>query len=126
MAGATQVLIVEDDQDTREMIERFLELEGFAVRSAPNGAAALASLQRHGRPSVIVLDLMMPVMNGWQFREAQRQDSRLADIPVVVVTAAGPHAQLPPIDADAWLPKPLDFDRLLVTIDTLSRGSAGA
>ena len=114
-----QVLVVEDDRDTREMLERFLELEGFAVRTADNGEAALASLQRDGRPSIILLDLMMPVMNGWQFREAQRQQPHLADIPVVVVSAAGASTQLPPIHADAWLPKPVDFDRLLDTIGTL-------
>jgi CheY-like chemotaxis protein len=114
-----QVLVVEDDLDTREMLERFLELEGFAVRTAANGEAALASLQREGRPSVILLDLMMPVMNGWQFREAQQQQPHLADIPVVVVSAAGASSQLPPIQVDAWLPKPVDFDRLLDTIGTL-------
>ena len=120
-----QVLVVEDDLDTREMLERFLELEGFAVRTAANGEAALASLQREGRPSVILLDLMMPVMNGWQFRDAQRRQPQLADIPVVVVTAAGAQSRLPPIEADAWLSKPLDFDRLLDTIGTLSASRGG-
>ena len=119
MTAAPQVMIVEDDRDTREMLEHFLELEGFAVRTAVNGAAALESLRHGHRPQVILLDLMMPVMNGWQFREAQRRQPQLADIPVVVVTAAGPRADIPPIDADAWLSKPVDLDRLLHTLADL-------
>jgi CheY-like chemotaxis protein len=123
--SARHILVVEDDHDTREMIEQFLAMEGFAVRTASNGEAAMTSLLRDGRPSVILLDLMMPVMNGWQFREAQRRQPQLADIPVVVVSAAGPPSRLPPIQADAWLSKPLDLDRLLETIGTLSAARGG-
>jgi len=65
---------------------------------------------------VILLDLMMPVMNGWQFRALQQQRPDLASIPVVVVTAAGARTQIPAIDADAWLSKPVDFDELLEAI----------
>jgi len=109
-------MIVEDDPDTREMLERFLELEGFDVRTAPNGAAALESLRTRGKPCVILLDLMMPVMNGWQFREVQVRHPDFAEVPVVVVTAAGPRGEIPGIDADGWLSKPVDFDKLLETI----------
>jgi CheY-like chemotaxis protein len=118
------VMIVEDDHDTREMLGRFLELEGFEVRTAANGELALEALREQGRaPSVILLDLMMPVMNGWQFREKQARDPRFSRIPVVVVTAAGPRDDIPEINADAWLSKPVDFDRLLATIDSLCRKS---
>ena len=115
------MLIVEDDRDTREMLGRFLELEGFEVRTASNGQAALDTLHQHDDvpPCVIILDLMMPVMNGWQFREIQKTDPDLAEIPVVVVTAAGPRDDIPSITADAWLSKPVDFDRLLATIGPL-------
>jgi len=113
---AIQVLIVEDDRDTREMLEHFLELEGFAVRTAANGEAALATLRSGDRPCVILLDLMMPVMNGWQFRAAQTQDPAFAAIPVVVVTAAGSRTEIPTIAADGWLPKPVDLERLLETV----------
>ena len=115
------MLIVEDDRDTREMLGRFLELEGFEVRTACNGQAALDTLHQHDEvpPCVIILDLMMPVMNGWQFREIQKTDPHLAEIPVVVVTAAGPRDDIPSITADAWLSKPVDFDRLLATIGPL-------
>jgi CheY-like chemotaxis protein len=114
-------MIVEDDRDTREMLGRFLELEGFDVQSAANGDLALQALQGDHKPCVILLDLMMPVMNGWQFREAQQQDPGLASIPVVVITAAGPRQEIPPISADGWLSKPVDFDRLLATIVPLCR-----
>lgn len=112
------VLIVEDDRDTREMLGRFLELEGFEVQTAANGELALQVLQDE-RPSVIILDLMMPVMNGWQFRVAQQSDPNLSQIPVVVVTAAGVREDIPAINADGWLSKPVDFDRLLATIGPL-------
>ena len=113
------VLIVEDDRDTREMLGRFLELEGFHVQTAANGELALAVLQAEEPPSVIILDLMMPVMNGWQFRVAQQSDPNLSQIPVVVVTAAGVRDDIPAINADGWLSKPVDFDRLLATIGPL-------
>lgn len=118
------VLIVEDDRDTREMLGRFLELEGFDVRTAANGKSALDALRGDaGDASVIVLDLMMPVMDGWQFRQHQARDPRLADIPVVVVTAAGPRDAIPPIDAHGWISKPVDLDRLLETIAPLCERS---
>ena len=113
------VMIVEDDRDTREMLGRFLELEGFDVRTAANGQLALDALQEQAEPCVILLDLMMPVMNGWQFREQQVRDPRFSRIPVVVVTAAGPRDDIPEIKADGWLSKPVDFDRLLATIGSL-------
>lgn len=110
------VLIVEDDPDTREMLGRFLELEGFDVQTAANGELALKVLQDEEPPSVIILDLMMPVMNGWQFRNVQQSDPNLSQIPVIVVTAAGVREDIPAINADGWLSKPVDFDRLLATI----------
>jgi CheY-like chemotaxis protein len=111
-----RVLIVEDDRDTREMLGRFLELEGFHVTTAQNGREALDTLRANDGACVIVLDLMMPIMDGWQFRAVQKQDPDLSRIPVVVVTAAGPRDAVPRIDADAWLPKPVDLDALLDAI----------
>jgi CheY-like chemotaxis protein len=116
------ILVVEDDPDTREMLERFLQLEGFDVRTAANGQLALQALQADSALCVILLDLMMPVMNGWQFRQAQAQDPKLSRIPVVVVTAAGSRDDIPAIEADGWLSKPVDFDRLLATIAPLCSG----
>jgi len=106
------VMIVEDDRDTREMLERFLELEGFEVRTAANGQLALDALQADGMPCVILLDLMMPVMNGWEFRAELDADPHLKNLPVVVISAAGREV-LESAHAAAYLPKPIDIDALL-------------
>jgi CheY-like chemotaxis protein len=109
------VFIVEDDVDTREMLGRFLELEGYQVESAPNGKAALEQLDAGAPACVILLDLMMPVMDGWQFRREQAQHAALADIPVIVVSAAG-EERIRKIEADAYLSKPVDLDELLAQV----------
>ena len=83
------ILVVEDNDDVREMMTVTLELEGHEVYTAANGRQALAQLENGLRPCVILLDLMMPVMNGWEFRSALQRDERFKDIPVVVVSAAG-------------------------------------
>jgi len=106
------VLIVEDDLDTREMLGRFLELEGYNVETAENGKRALERLGSGVGACVILLDLMMPVMDGWQFRQEQIRDGSLADIPVIVVSAAG-RERLEKIQANAYLSKPVDLDELL-------------
>ena len=80
------MLVVDDDRDIRELLVELLASEGYAVASAADGRRALAEA-RATRPDVILLDLMMPVMSGWEFREAQLRDPELAGIPVVVVTA---------------------------------------
>jgi CheY-like chemotaxis protein len=109
------VFVVEDDADTREMLCRFLELEGYRVESAPNGRLALEKLSAGTPASVILLDLMMPVMDGWQFRREQVQRAALASIPVIVVSAAG-RERIAQIDADAVLSKPVDLDELLARV----------
>jgi len=97
------------------MMRAMLDAEGFEAAVAPNGRAALDALRDQPRPHVILLDLMMPVMDGWRFRECQKQDPDLADIPVIVVTAA-PDSVLRGLSATAILHKPLDFDSLLETV----------
>jgi CheY-like chemotaxis protein len=114
------VLIVEDDLDTREMLGRFLELEGFKVETAENGKRALERLGSGVGACVILLDLMMPVMDGWQFRQEQIRNSALADIPVIVVSAAG-RERLEKIQADAYLSKPVDLDELLGCVTQFCR-----
>ena len=114
------VFIVEDDADTREMMGRFLELDGYHVESAANGKQALERLGGVTKPCVILLDLMMPVMDGWQFRREQVQDKTLSKIPVIVVSAAGREG-LERIHANAYLPKPVDLDELLQRVTEYCR-----
>lgn len=107
------VLLVDDDHDVRESMADALQDAGFRVQEAPDGAAALVIL-REGSPlpDVIVLDLMMPVMDGWQFREAQSRDARLAQVPVIVVSAMTQSARPLPGVA-AFLKKPVSLEQLL-------------
>ena len=84
------ILLVDDDPDIRSAVKEFLHHEGFTVVPAPNGADALNTLRTGFRPNVIVLDIMMPVMDGWDFRAAQLADPSLRDIPVIVISASQP------------------------------------
>jgi CheY-like chemotaxis protein len=109
-----RVLIVEDDPDLRAMIDQLLFLEGFDTITAENGLVALDVLSKPPRPHVILLDLMMPVMDGWRFREQQRRNAAVADIPVVVLSAVAERAAN--FDAVALLAKPLNIDRLVKVV----------
>ena len=109
------VFIVEDDADTREMLGKFLELEGYHVEVAINGRQALERLTEGLEASVIVLDLMMPVMDGWQFRREQARDASLASIPVIAMSASG-RERLERFDAQCYMTKPLDLEELLARI----------
>ena len=119
--SAPMVLIVEDDPDTREMLGKFLELEGFQVDTAANGQLALEKLQAGANVGVIVLDLMMPVMDGWEFRKRQLADERLSRIPTIVVSAAG-RDRMAQVTADAYLAKPIDMDELLSRVAEFCKG----
>jgi CheY-like chemotaxis protein len=102
------ILVVEDDRDLREILGEALELEGYDVVSVEHGEAALRHLETGARPCVILLDLMMPVMDGWTFRRQILSNESLARIPVVVMTAAG-SGRASTIQSDALLHKPLDM-----------------
>jgi CheY-like chemotaxis protein len=107
------VLIVEDHADLREMLAVLLESEGYGVQTARNGAEALRTLERF-HPSVILLDLMMPVMTGDEFRERQLADPRYRDVPVICMTAAHDgRERAQRIHAAYYFQKPVDFERLL-------------
>src|SRR4051794_28574938 len=88
-ASSKLILVVDDDPDLRDTLGQILEDEGYSVAAASNGREALAYLRERPAPSLILLDLMMPVMDGWQFRSEQRLDSVLAKIPVLVISASG-------------------------------------
>ena len=118
------ILVVEDNDDVREMMAVTLELEGHEVSTATNGRDALNQLRAGQRPCVILLDLMMPVMNGWEFRQAIEKDPVLKSVPVVIVSAATAEL-IHKTAAAAYLPKPLDMDQLLHVIGGFCGGCAG-
>ncbi len=109
------ILLVEDDEAIRESVSECLRLEGYRVELAVNGAEALAWLQCGDRPSVVLLDMVMPVMDGAEMLARMRGDPALAGVPVVLMTAA---AQKEPAEtgAEAFLSKPFDLAELLVTV----------
>jgi signal transduction histidine kinase len=115
-AGRT-VLVVDDDEDQRATLGAVLSCDGFRVVACSNGRQALDWL-RTGRADLILLDLNMPVMDGWQFRVAQREHSDLASIPVIALSA-DPTAKAAAVDADAHLQKPADPRTLIDTIERL-------
>jgi CheY-like chemotaxis protein len=115
-----RILIVEDDLDVRDALTQVLEFEGYAVVGATNGQEAIDRLREGNLPSLILLDLMMPVMDGPQFRAAQMSDPSIADIPVIVISADGKVEQkAASLGVAAYMKKPLDVDSLLDLIARL-------
>ena len=110
------VLVVEDEEESRETLRELLEFEGYNVQTAFNGQEALAKLNLIGDEiCIILLDLFMPVMDGWQVLQQMRSDGRIATIPVVVTSSA---TQQVPTDVPVFR-KPIDFDKLLRTVAVL-------
>src|SRR5271156_3605456 len=109
---SASVLLVEDDKDIRDAVSAVLEAEGYTVLTAGNGKEALAILDR-GQPCVVLLDLMMPVMSGWDFMDELRKIKRLEDIPVVVVSA---YSERMAEGVQRILKKPLDVSKLLAAV----------
>jgi CheY-like chemotaxis protein len=109
------ILIVDDDADLRETLQILLEASGYSVTVAENGRAALERIAAGPRPGLVLLDLMMPEMNGWQFIEHARRDASLASLPIVIMTA---HRSRDPstVRPEAVLHKPFDTPKLLATI----------
>jgi CheY-like chemotaxis protein len=108
-----QILVVEDDDDAREAMVALLQMKGYRAVPAGNGREALDYLDQSPAPDLIILDLWMPVMDGWHFRSEQIKNPRLAHIPVIVVTALSDRAD---VDANEVIIKPVDVDRLLTSV----------
>jgi CheY-like chemotaxis protein len=108
------VLIIEDDEGVRHSLAELLGEEGYDVKVASDGSDALALLQEEPLPSLILLDLMMPTMNGGEFRARQLSDPRLASIPVIVVSARPDVSEVAKeLAADDYLMKPMSFEALI-------------
>lgn len=120
MDDRSPVLVVDDDPDIRETLRDVIEAEGFTVVCASDGQKALDVLREGLRPSLVVLDLMMPTMSGWELLAAVRAERALADLPVAVISASG--ARTAPPGATCALRKPIDLDTLIALVrDPLSR-----
>jgi CheY-like chemotaxis protein len=119
MATHARILVIEDDAGLRGALAELLAEEGYDVSCAENGADALAKLFEGLVPSLILLDLAMPVMDGFTFRRAQRNDPRIASVPTVVLSAShGTDAQaIDALDVDVLLP--FDAERLMDTVHRL-------
>jgi CheY-like chemotaxis protein len=123
--NGTTLLLVEDDDDTREALAELLEEQGFEVRAARDGSVALQALNEvvggGGRCDLVILDLMMPVMNGWDFRLKQKADPRLANIPVLVMSAGTTIAAVTDqLQAADYVTKPVDIRDLLQKIQRIA------
>jgi CheY-like chemotaxis protein len=113
------ILIIEDSEEIRASMSELLEAEGYCVLRAQNGRVALDQLAEYEKlPALILLDLMMPVMDGFEFRRIQRADSRLKDIPVLLMTARGEiDDETSALGVDGYLRKPFsDIDGILEAI----------
>lgn len=118
LSSVCQILIVDDEESIRKTLADILADAGYTVATAANGAEALNYLRHAQHPRLILLDLMMPIMDGWHFRTRQCNDPALQTIPVVVLSAyleLGQRATT--IAADAYLPKPIDLDELLTLVE---------
>jgi CheY-like chemotaxis protein len=115
---APEILLVDDDNELRESIAEGLERLGFEVIRAADGTDALGHLRHASLPSVVLLDLLMPGMNGWQLCEVMHADPLLSDIPIVALTAT---ASMDPeslhlADVADWIAKPFDLSEVLEVI----------
>lgn len=116
MTDNPSVLIVEDDEDLRQLIAGVLASEGLSVRTAANGHEALAEITRSGMPDLILLDIRMPRMNGPEFARALA-DQYVAHAPLLVMTAAAdPRAIAAQLGAFGWLAKPFEIEHLIASV----------
>lgn len=112
------ILIIEDDEYIRDSLAELLETEGYTVNVAFNGEEGMNALRTQGKPSLILLDLMMPIKDGFQFREEQLQDPSFSQIPVVIMSAHGNIKEnRERTGALAYLKKPIDIDEVLKTVE---------
>ena len=119
--GCGGILVVDDDADIRDSLREVLEDEGYDVTCVANGREALDHLRTASpAPCVILLDLMMPIMDGWQFRREQKANPEISEIPLIVITATGNRPVL--IDAAELVLKPLELVRLFEAVERYCGG----
>jgi CheY-like chemotaxis protein len=116
------ILVVDDDEDIREFVSMALRLEDYPVETAAHGAEALRKV-RQDPPSLVLLDLMMPVMDGWKFVQTCRNEGLCQQVPVVVMSASARAQAAEELQAHAFLAKPFDLDELFQVVQRF-RGAA--
>jgi CheY-like chemotaxis protein len=120
---APLVLVVDDDPDILEAICDILGTESYRVARARNGLEALERVDAE-RPDVILLDLMMPVMDGVTFAQALRRRPAVSDVPILVISADGNPQRAASVNARGYLAKPFDIDALLAHVAAITRAGA--
>lgn len=116
-----RILVVEDDTSIRELLVELLESEGYEVASAINGLEGLKILQTQKNPDLILIDLMMPVMDGYSFRTEQLKNNEWSKIPTVVMSAeANAKEKMKNFSITAFLSKPVELDTILKTVAKFS------
>ena len=118
-ATCKTLLLAEDNTDIRESLTEALEMEGYQVHATCNGREALDWLQTQKEPALVLLDLMMPVMSGWEFLDAQQADKKLSAHPVIVLSAVSANRNATSkssAQAAGYLSKPVDLYHLLSTV----------
>lgn len=114
-ASAPRIFVIEDDADIREALSIVMSSEGYSVCGWPNALEALEAIDAGATPDLIILDLMMPKMDGWQFRVAQRRRPRVANVPVLVISADD-SSKAAAIDADAFMRKPINIRQMCAVV----------
>jgi len=120
-ASSSPILVVDDNSDVLEVVGALLETEGYAVVTANNGAEALEQLNGGLKPALVILDLTMPVMDGWEFRDRQLRDPALRDIPTIIYSAIGAHDSVAGMRVAGAFEKGADFDPMLRLIADICR-----
>lgn len=117
--GTQTILLIEDDDTIREVIQEALQTEGYSVRTAIHGREALALISAGIEPCLILLDLMLPVMSGWEFLDILRKhsDPTISKLPVIIMSAAGNAALTAVEKAQGYVQKPLDLEVLFKEVE---------
>jgi CheY-like chemotaxis protein len=117
MPESKKLLLVEDEDDIRESLTLLLELRGYKVDSAANGREALSVIRKNSLPCMVILDLNMPLMDGWQLREVMLRDPELSEVPVVIVSGVGKHKTATQLAAVGHFTKPVDLKTLFALLE---------
>jgi CheY-like chemotaxis protein len=122
-ARVNHILIVDDDQAIRDVVTDILEMSDYRVKTASNGAEALETI-RADRPAAVLLDLMMPVMNGWEFLQRYKCEMPAVPVPVVIMSAArDASAVAGQLGAQAFLSKPFEIEAILAIVERVAGGA---